>query len=677
MGPACSVFRSALMVPFSWEGEDGTARAWLEEFRTRRLPSRRADKGEVLLWEERPAGGGLADLRELNPTFRQILGLDDSGREESYPSPWRCGRFDLQLTRTARERLFRAPRLWFGRGPGRRCIASPSLDRVELLLFPLGGGLLVFHLDWLPAGGSTSAADVALVLYTARHFLQEDRTPGWTFARPGGLRGPSAPPAPGPSEEYHRALGDAMFEACHGSTPVALETLAQWLLRPPDDAGNSTRPRITTVRQVLHHTAVLLTCTPSEGDLGDMGFRFRRACLPDSLPPPPGPGNDVVLRTRANRAISLAREGSVSISWAPPESNQLFEREVWPLLFQRIFLQLALQVQGERMGLTFLAARASGLGGEFLPADSQGRPFILDNPAQHRDRLLRLWLQMSQYTLTLSPEDCGGPTEYVEFFNASRQVHGMPGQLAELRQELTEVTTLMETLHRAVQHRAIEEERQRAEAAANALAEERIAAQRRFQAEQDAREREREAALERFRKEQVAREEEREIARRRIETERDAREEERSAAQRRFEDEQTARDREREAALERFRKEQAARAEESKAAADRFLAEQAARAAESGAAADRFRAEQAARAAEQDHERRLERMLAVMGVVALPAALVSGLWGINNAQNLPASFPELGFLTTLGVIVAATIAVGAVFWLLHRRSHPVRGSGPR
>jgi len=73
----------------------------------------------------------------------------------------------------------------------------------------------------------------------------------------------------------------------------------------------------------------------------------------------------------------------------------------------------------------------------------------------------------------------------------------------------------------------------------------------------------------------------------------------------------------------------------------------------------------------------LERMLAVMGVVALPAALVSGLWGINNAQNLPASFPELGFLTTLGVIVAATIAVGAVFWLLHRRSHPVRGSGPR
>jgi len=75
-----------------------------------------------------------------------------------------------------------------------------------------------------------------------------------------------------------------------------------------------------------------------------------------------------------------------------------------------------------------------------------------------RQKLRDLAALMVRYTLSMSSDDCGGSSEYSEFFTTIRKVFGIPELRAEISQELKDVLAVVET------HYLEEERRQRDEA---------------------------------------------------------------------------------------------------------------------------------------------------------------------------------------------------------------------
>jgi len=62
-----------------------------------------------------------------------------------------------------------------------------------------------------------------------------------------------------------------------------------------------------------------------------------------------------------------------------------------------------------------------------------------------RNRLRDLSSRMVRYTLSMTSNDCGGITEYSEFFTSLRVVFGIPELREELSGELKDVLALLES----------------------------------------------------------------------------------------------------------------------------------------------------------------------------------------------------------------------------------------
>jgi len=132
-----------------------------------------------------------------------------------------------------------------------------------------------------------------------------------------------------------------------------------------------------------------------------------------------------------------------------------FELLKWHKKFQGVYLLLSLHAHGERSVLYELSDLAASQAEALKLVSSE---FNFQEMKQSRQRLRELAAIMARYTLSMSSDDCGGSSEYAEFFTTLRNVFGVRYLRDELSQELKDVLAVVEANYLE------EERRQRDEA---------------------------------------------------------------------------------------------------------------------------------------------------------------------------------------------------------------------
>jgi len=189
-------------------------------------------------------------------------------------------------------------------------------------------------------------------------------------------------------------------------------------------------------------------------------FIFEELLDKKNRPPPNSAGVlGRVLVWRRNKYIGLSREGTVSMSWPISGNEETFTFEVnhWHKKFQGLYLVLALHVMGEKVVFEELSELAA-IQAENLTTDS-----TFEQMQRQRNRLRDLASVMTRYTVSMSSSDCGGTTEYSEFFISLREVFGVPELREELSGELKDVLAVVESnyLEEERRQRDAEEEQRR------------------------------------------------------------------------------------------------------------------------------------------------------------------------------------------------------------------------
>jgi len=151
---------------------------------------------------------------------------------------------------------------------------------------------------------------------------------------------------------------------------------------------------------------------------------------------------DRVLIPRLNRYIGISREGIVCMTWSTEVAGTSFDVSTWHKKFQGIYLILSLHALGERTVLEELSTLAATYADEMQLDVDKSSIGEIEASRKHMKELATL---VARFTISMSSDDCGGQSEYSEFFSTIRQTFGIPHQRAELREELQDTFSLLES----------------------------------------------------------------------------------------------------------------------------------------------------------------------------------------------------------------------------------------
>ncbi|EFA74900.1 hypothetical protein PPL_11934 [Heterostelium album PN500] len=490
----CLVTKTALIIPFQYSNHQSPTTYWLQGLLDRRLIAKDG-KSSVAVWQMQTVLP--RELEELSRQFKNIIGVNQ--KDIDAKSTWRCRR--LQMTEKAQAMVFPQPKLWTveeGEGQQPKNIYKQvKFESVNLIVYPLGVGILVFNIDWMPEVGHVheDASSHHSNMGPSKTFpLEEFRTwlyvskfrhkvrkvaNGWSFKelvvdttqqqtqqQPGqhqhtgdinvnqqgekqsqqqqqAQQVPSSMKSQEVIEESHlESIGRKMVKSIYKDKTVSLNTIANWLLLVASEDPNNLIPKVGTGGHAHHHTTVILDRQPSYLTLQTYLFHLRRALGQKNRPPLNEMNDDQngmldrILVPRLNRYIGISREGIACISWSVENQHESSVLN-WHSKFQGVYLVLALHAHAERAVLEELSTMAS------LQAESMRLEFertTLDELTNSRG-LAKL---VARFTISMSSDDCGGQSEFSEFFLAMRRVFGIPSQRKELREELEDTLALLE-----------------------------------------------------------------------------------------------------------------------------------------------------------------------------------------------------------------------------------------
>jgi len=433
----CQVARTALILPFTWKtGTDirRTVVEWMEKLKERTV----CDMSGVTvpLWQ--PKERLPIEVRDFTPQFRQVVGWKD--RDRGYTNQtWTCQR--LTVHECVINSLLSGAQLYTIQEE--KVVAyDADIEAIDLLVYPMGSAILVFHINWIPPRTKEkfSLDDMRTVVFASKYRQKiQQLCLGWHFSC-------QEPILESARDRHIKSIGTGLFNARYiPENTIALAALGNWLLHLVGEDPSSPPALLDYTRHAHHHSTVVINKEPMSDVLQEYLFHLRRAFGQQNRPPPdPASSLGSVLVPRMNRYIGVSREGTVCLSWplSSEESNVDFELAKWHNKFQGVYLILALHVHGERSVLFELgdmaAAEAENL--KLVAAETN-----FEEMKVSRQRLRELASLMVRYTLSMSSNDCGGRSEYSEFFTTIRQVYGIPELRAELSSELKDVLAVVES----------------------------------------------------------------------------------------------------------------------------------------------------------------------------------------------------------------------------------------
>eukprot|EP01117_Protostelium_nocturnum_P004568 TRINITY_DN1645_c0_g2_i3.p1 TRINITY_DN1645_c0_g2~~TRINITY_DN1645_c0_g2_i3.p1 ORF type:complete len:545 (+),score=186.27 TRINITY_DN1645_c0_g2_i3:29-1636(+) len=401
------------------------------------------------------------EVGDLTPLFRGVLGWKDSvqtgnAREElkdrgipksqdgSMEGTWTAHR--LVLNPNVLNHLFGDAQM-FTIQNGKEVPYDVRIEHIELMIYPLGSAFLVFHIDWIGNGKTLSLPDVRTLLFVSkyRHKL-EGLSLGWCFTSSESEK--KYPKFAGEEYGKYRYSCGEMFAARYNRKRVSLSSIGNWLLSMIEENPTAPISRFDYPRHAHHHSTVVIDREPSNQILQEYLFHLRRAFGQSNRPPIEKSIDKSVLGQilvwRVNRYVGISREGTVSLSWTLTQDEKDFERASWHTKFQGIYLLLQLHALAEKLVFLELSDMAAA-NAERLQIVAES---TFDNNIKGiRDQLRELSSRLVRYTISMSTNDCGGISEYSEFFGSLRDSFGIPALRKEISGELKDFLALLESFY--------------------------------------------------------------------------------------------------------------------------------------------------------------------------------------------------------------------------------------
>eukprot|EP01124_Arcella_intermedia_P007712 TRINITY_DN14775_c0_g1_i1.p1 TRINITY_DN14775_c0_g1~~TRINITY_DN14775_c0_g1_i1.p1 ORF type:complete len:673 (-),score=197.88 TRINITY_DN14775_c0_g1_i1:130-2148(-) len=440
----CLTARTALLMPFKWSHPtEADLRHYINELLKRKIRTETGKK--IRLYKENKA---LPDaVADLDPHFSQTLGWNETNFQSKDKDDVSFEPYDSGISVTVDEvcrRVVVSPEALEVLFPNPGLVTNSikqkiTVEEIEIIGFPLGTAVLKIILNWIPGEQGLRIDHFRSWLYLSKFRQKVENFDGWLLD--------CEPEGKVHSKKQKKSLGDYMMKALWLGQPITLNGIGNWLLLKKGEDPNRPPRRLGFAKRCYHHTVVVIDRKPNERLLKEYLFHLKRAYGQKNRPPPLSTDEmgttDRVLRPRSNRYIGMSREGTVSLSW-PSKRLGIEDYEVrkWHKVFLGIYLILAIQIQGEKamlLELSNLSAHAGTLLKE-MHTDTSSLPRI-------RADLGSLAALMTRYTLQMSNDDCGGLSEYVEFFTTQRTIFGIRTQRSELREEIQDVLALVESTY--------------------------------------------------------------------------------------------------------------------------------------------------------------------------------------------------------------------------------------
>lgn len=419
----CMVAKTILLIPFAfWPTEDKDPPSYLANQLLRRKIN--ADGSRFDLWERT---GLPKEVSELSLHFRQLLGQDASPLAPVQR---------LRVTESARTFLFSGARLWGDLKTGDSVGKSCEWTGIHLLIFP-HGAILSISVDWLPSSTEQFLlSQLRMWVYLSKfRTVKVGVTKGWSFTK-------RASPPMEEIEMETESLGLKLYAAVYGGSCISLGSIANWLVKMPSESSSSIPRRIARFDYCLHHTCIVVEKAPLREKLEEYLFHIRRAHGAKhgayNKNDTSGRAADQVVQVRSNALIGIAREGVVGIEWESTGKKTFVKQ------FMGIFGVLTLHCLSERATLEKLSYLAA-LQTQNLPTPGVRGTKSLAEKEGIRRELMALATMLVRYRSSMASDDCGGRSEFREYFQELRQVYSVAALKNELREELQDTLAIVES----------------------------------------------------------------------------------------------------------------------------------------------------------------------------------------------------------------------------------------
>ena len=392
-------------------------------------------------------------IDELEPAFERRLASHDRDDDNDTPAELSRLRLDPAVVRAMHDLRVRPV-------AEEDALELQGPTRVQLVIFPGGVAYMLFWFHWNNEQCACIDVDaLSLRLNTLRLLHGRVNAEGvrwhglWCFGDP-------------LPEEWRATWRETVCPFGHISPVAPLDGVVQWLLGGVREHGL----QVVRSEYAFHHSTVVLAHAADREEMDRALFLVGHALRPDNEPPPSIGAMEEQWQPRGNRVLVASHEGVLSMSWPQVdclEPSDSFEVRTWPAVFEGLMLALHLLARAERASLARLARDASIALAAVKFAQENGDDPKGESNESRRDRhnrqdeqdqrdielVLRLVRRSTRLAIQLVGDDCGGLTEYRQFYRSVRRVLGTANLVGEVRTEIRELYDLASIMQQRIRTR--------------------------------------------------------------------------------------------------------------------------------------------------------------------------------------------------------------------------------
>eukprot|EP01125_Pyxidicula_operculata_P017420 TRINITY_DN6104_c0_g1_i1.p1 TRINITY_DN6104_c0_g1~~TRINITY_DN6104_c0_g1_i1.p1 ORF type:complete len:582 (+),score=120.97 TRINITY_DN6104_c0_g1_i1:389-2134(+) len=371
------------------------------------------------------------------------------------------------------------------------------VEEVRITIFPLGVAILMFQINWNVKSSEKTTTDEPepepeqqqqnpsktfndLDDGNNNNYISLQQLRNWLFLSKfrhkvenvfeGWILNDESSSTSNEIQSKEDELG-VISDSLHHRTPISITTLGNWLLDGEQSFWSVDLKLSLNEKRTYHHTLAVVDRELKPEHLAEYLYHLERAFAQNNRAPPLLNKNKIttqskehtIIRLRQNRYLGMSREGTISLSWPSSTLKSTgitgdFEVQKWYKVFLGIYLLLAVHVQGEKAILLELSNMSSN-SAELLKIIAKKGENSLGDIVKIRNDLFSMAVMMTRYTIQMGSHDCGGLSDYVEFFSSLRSIFRIRQRRHELRADIQDVLALVESSYLEEQRKYTEVER--------------------------------------------------------------------------------------------------------------------------------------------------------------------------------------------------------------------------